>query len=117
MWDFLFLIKLKKNYFINLNKIDSNKIKKNYYLDYQNIIKKNKIEISSISLNFLINETIKIDKKISKIKLFLKKILKKYKIKNACWCCDPDPILANIIEYLREKELKFMEYNMVVLII
>ena len=108
LWDFFYYpYKLSQNYFINLNKINFETTNKTYVnLDYQKIIKKNKFKFSSFFLKFLINQTFIIDKKVFKSLFFLNKLRRKYRIKNICWCCDPDAILANIVEYFRKENIR-----------
>lgn len=106
-WDFFYSkYKITNTFFLNLRKkkfniIDENQINENINKDYR--LKKYK---SKIVLFDLIKKTLVIDKKLSLIFEYLKNYMKSNNIKNCIWSCDPDSIAANVIQYLRKKNIK-----------
>ena len=109
-WDFFYFnYSIRNTFFLNLKKklFDKNDLNhNNLSINYSKISKILKKNESKEILFYLIEKTLILDKKLSLIFNYLDLLMKKNHIKNCIWSCDPDSIAANIVQYLRQKNIK-----------
>ena len=118
LWDlFYYKYDLKKNIIINFKDKILNEDHKNFK-DYKNkkslikiidsiFVKKNKFFSKKI-LRKIVVDAIETNYKVNYLIEEINKLIKKFNFDRVIWCCDPDKYTANVVSYLKKKNISII---------